>query len=566
MSHRLLCGATAALAWLVLAAAPVPAVVNSDLAASNYGGPCHPTGIAPALLDMLTLINPEWAAIMPLPSDPTLVDTAPVLVHGEVQGMHGDLSGDFPSTHLRADVNYFVLLDPADSDRLGTGNDDGLLHFEWEAGVYPAWAWAGTGDRVVGLGRWIWDCGHPGATPGACSVTTSKACVIDKDCPSGESCVGPHFAYSAELHPPYATAAIRRGRGAVVFTRPVPTPVMATRADVYVSPDGAGAGDRCIITHHANDSDLLSVQCFPLSQPVATLNAQDFVFDVPLPTRPANSHRPGWRVIPYPTPGGTPAHLTIRRRLADPANPHLEVHVRMTRPVHGVLPTGFAATILAGWKKDTSPLVHVRVTLTDLVVNNALQPATPTVPRTCSSANTACTTSADCPSGESCWGAGPVKSWGMQAAVNGEWQELVGLGTVDTSDIISQGLVYDQYIPPTGSVELDVDGRSHDCIDTIYGTSLATDLGNFGLSKGIVCLASEARDVGSLSLSYPGPDFGAGVGGSMDYETVSTGGAGGHCSTNTGLLCTVNGDCPSGETCVTTGGAFSLRYRIERLP
>jgi len=566
MFHRLLLGTTAALAWLAVAAAPVSAVVNSDMAASNYGGPCHPTGIQPALLDMLTLINPEWAPVMPLASDPTHVDTAPILVHGEVQGMHGDLSGDFPSTHLRADVNHFVLLDAADSDRLGTGNDDGLLHFEWEAGVYPAWAWAGVGDRIVGLGRWIWDCGHPGATPGACSVTTSTPCIIDKECPSGETCVGPHFGYSAELHPPYATAAIRRGRGAVVFTRPVPTAVMATKADVFASPAGGGAADRCVITHLTNDTDELSVQCFPLSQPVATFNAQDFVFDLPLPPRPANAHRPGWRVVPYATPGGTPARLTIRRRLADPSNPHLEVHVRLSQPTRGVMPTGFAATILAGWKRDASPLVHVRVTLTDLVVNNALQPVTPTVPRTCSSSNTACMTNADCPSNEKCWGAGTVKSWQMQAAVNGEWQELVGLGSVDTGNVISQGLVYDQYIPPTGSVQLDIDGESRDCIDTIYRTSLATDLGNFGFVKGVECLATEARSVGTLSLTYAGPDFGAGGGGSTDYETVSVGGEGGHCSTTTSMLCTLDGDCPSGETCVTTGGAFSLRYRIERLP
>jgi len=52
----------------------------------------------------------------------------------------------------------------------------------------------------------------------------------------------------------------------------------------------------------------------------------------------------------------------------------------------------------------------------------------------------------------------------------------------------------------------------------------------------------------------------------MDYETVSSGGEGGNCSTSTTLTCVVDDDCPSGEMCQTTGGAFSLRYRIERLP
>jgi hypothetical protein len=513
---------------------------------------------------MLTLINPEWAPIVPLATDATHVDTAAVLVHGEVQGMHGDLSADFPATHLRADVNHFVQLDAADAGRLATGNDDGLIHTEWEAGVYPAWAWAGTGDRLVGLGRWIFDCGHPGAIPGHCSVTMSTSCVLNGDCPSGETCMGTHYAYSAELHPPYATAAIRRGRGAIVSSRAGATAVAATRADVYVSDQAGGAGDRCIITHQASDLSLLSVQCFPLAQPLATLNAQDFTFDLPLPPRPPGAHRALKRVLTYPTPGGTPARVRIRRRLADP-QPHLSVTLRLAHKTKGVLPTGFAGTILAGWKDDPSPLVHVRLTVDALVVNNALQPATPTIPRTCSTADTACATDADCPSGEHCFGAGPVKSWGMQAAVNGEWQELAGLQTVNTGDTITQTLVYDQYLPPDGAVHLQIDGKSHECIDSMYGKPLSQGLLELGLTKGILCLATEARSVGALDLSYAGPDFGAGVGGTTDYETVSAGGTGGHCSTSTALLCTVDLDCPSGESCATTGGAFSLRYRIERL-
>ncbi|TMA54801.1 MAG: hypothetical protein E6J75_13275, partial [Deltaproteobacteria bacterium] len=79
------------------------APVNSDLAAAALGGGCYPTGIHPALLDMLVLVNPEWAPIVNGP----IVSSDPVLVHGVVDGMHGDTSGDFPSTHLRADVNHF---------------------------------------------------------------------------------------------------------------------------------------------------------------------------------------------------------------------------------------------------------------------------------------------------------------------------------------------------------------------------------------------------------------------------------------------------------------------------
>ena len=125
------------LALLVLALVALPAAaapVDSDLAAAQNGGGCYPAGISPALLDMLVLVNPEWAPVL----NGTTVASTPITIHGVVQGMHGDTSGDFPSTHVRSDVNHFLLLDPADADRLGTGNDDGLIHTEWEAGFYHA--------------------------------------------------------------------------------------------------------------------------------------------------------------------------------------------------------------------------------------------------------------------------------------------------------------------------------------------------------------------------------------------------------------------------------------------
>jgi len=48
------------------------------------------------VLDMLVLVNPEWA---PLVNGMTVAST-PITVHGTVQGMHGDTSGDFPATHV----------------------------------------------------------------------------------------------------------------------------------------------------------------------------------------------------------------------------------------------------------------------------------------------------------------------------------------------------------------------------------------------------------------------------------------------------------------------------------
>src|SRR5262249_57690177 len=127
-----------------------------------------------------------------------------------------------------------------------------------------------------GPGRWIFACGHPGTTPGTCTGSSATGCFIDGDCASGQTCAGEHFFYSAELHPPYATAAIRSGRGAIVTTRANATAVPAVKADIYVSPDAGGAGDRCILTHRPAPTDLLGIECFPLSEPVPTPNAHAF--------------------------------------------------------------------------------------------------------------------------------------------------------------------------------------------------------------------------------------------------------------------------------------------------
>src|SRR5207245_7582335 len=122
-----------------------------------------------------------------------------------------------------------------------------------------------------------------------------------------------------------------------------------------------------------------------------------------------------------------------------------------------------------------------------------------------STTNQSFCTAANCPAGESRRGIGQVKSWVMQAAINGEWQELTGLDTVNTSDVVPQALVYDQYLPATGAVHLEAAGAAHECVDTLYGKSLGTDLAAIGLTKGLMCLNATAHPPGTLDLTYPGP-------------------------------------------------------------
>ena len=559
-----------ALALSPLLGGRADAILDSGLAAVENGGGCYPTSFYGSVTDQLTLINPEWAPV----ENGQTVDSVPIIVHGEVEEMHGDTSGDFPSTHVRADVNHFLRLDVGEEDLLADGNvaEDGRLHTEWEGGKYPAWAWAGTGDRMVAMGRHIFDCGHPGAHGGLCSATTGRQCILDADCrpptcaacAATETCTGVEYEYSSELHPPFATAAIRRGRGGIVTKGANPKAVLATRADVYVSPDGGGAGERCVLSHLANPLDQLTVQCWPADEPVAQLNQADFRFLLPLPARPPKGGA-SWRITQLPPPGGVAARIHVTRRLHGPT-PSLEVIVRLTRKVGGQLPTGLAATIEAGWRNDSTPLTHVRVTTQSLVARNALQPAAPSVPRTCAVADTACATAADCPNGEQCLGLGPVKSWQGQMSVNGMFQEWVGLGTVDSGDVIPQNLTWDVYLRDNDPLQLYADARSQECINKMYGRPLAQGLADLGLTKGLLCLTTEARNPGELHATYAGPDFGAGPSGTMDYETVASGGTGGHCSLSTASLCTLSADCPTGEACNQEGGSMAVRYRIERLP
>ncbi len=554
--------------------------IDSDRADGRADGGCYPTGLSPSVLDMLVLINPEWAPIV----NGKTVDSDPVLVSGTVEGVHGQTSGDFPSTHLFSDVVMDVRVDPEHEDKVATGNDEEhVMSFEWEVGAFPDWAWPGEENRIYGLGRHIFDCGHPGARAGHCAASSTRECVLDGDCrppvcstcSTTDTCEGEHFGYSSEIHPPHAAAVIRQERGAVLSKKPTAKPVPATIADVWVSGNGGGAGDRCVLQHRASEADQLAIECWPLSQRVAKVNAVDFTFRVPLPPKPAHARKPRWRLLPPPTDssdprdvdGGRPARIKVRPR-PDDTPPGLDVTVRMTKRVKGGLPTGFAGRLVAGWTDRATVLTHVRVTASALLVANDLQRVTPLVPKTCSVADTPCATAADCPAGESCWGAGPVDGWAGQMAVDGEWRRFTGAAfdTVDDGSVLPVAITLDEYLPDDGELRIQADAFARDCIDTAYGQPLKAGLDRLGLLKGIQCLGlGTSHAAGKVDVTYKGPDFGAGSAGTQTYETQSTGGEGGACSLTTGMLCVVDADCPSGETCTTTGGAFRLRYTIDKV-
>lgn len=498
------------------AAAPAtcgPGPLDSSLALRSNGGGCTPFGIAAALADptnpadfqnvlqRLVAVNPEWAPVVDGGTGP---DSTPVLIHGTAIDSHLSTT-DFPSTHVFIDQNTDILLDPEDAGCAATGNataelgDLGTirqphLEMEWEAGRYPAWAWAGPGDRVVALGRWIFDCGHEDAVPGVCSGTTD-ACILDTDCAAGVTCLGVVFNYHSELHPPQAVAVIRAGRSAAMLTsgkQSAVTAMPATRADVFVSSDGGGAGDRCVLTPVPSLGALLFAQnCFPFDHPLAPINAFDFEFDVDLPV-PHQGSVPVWNVVARADQApAVPADVRIEP-VSGSGKPRLHVTVLMTEPVNGVMPTGYASTIFAGWELPSAlPVQHVRVTIDGIEIANPLTHVTPV----------------------------PLPSpgtWRIEASVNGEWQRFADVPATVGSH--GANLVYDQLLLPDGQLTVHAQAESQGCEDFVRGQPLGQIVGFFtglaggdtlvGLQLAGACDFDVEIDDGEIDVAFGGPRFG----------------------------------------------------------
>jgi hypothetical protein len=280
------------------------------------------------------------------------------------------------------------------------------------------------------------------------------------------------------------------------------------------------------------------VDCYPLSQPIARLNAADLVFDVPLPTPKPAGGTPLWRVVDHGAPGGVPAELEILDHASD-ASPHLEAHVKLSQATAHGLPSGFASTLYAGWKQASTPLTHVRVTIDSVTITNPLKPFVPVVRE--------------------------VPSWRLQVRVAGEWLELTNLLQVTKGATIAEGVAFDQYLPSDGALDVHSEGSSEACIDTLFGKSIKVMLMELGFSDMINCIQTSPHEPGAVDASYPGPDFGAGPSAKASYSTPSTKAPGGNCSSTDDRACIDDTDCPMGEMCHGTGTAFTLNYTIERL-
>src|SRR5437870_3856727 len=235
---------------------------------------------------------------------------------------------------------------------------------------------------------------------------------------------------------------------------------------VGITPDGGGAGDRCVVTHQADSLQQGTIECFPLSEPLANVNASDFAFDVPLPPRPAGDTRPPRVKVRDQTPSGLP-RPAVTTAFVDGTTPVVHAVVDMTTPIAGQLPSMVGKAIIARWRGDRTPMARVRLQVTAIDILNPLKPVHPAVSQRmrCSETSSQDCSATPCPPGETCrtFG-GPIPGWEVFLEANGNWQKLAGLEGIVAPGSVPQRLRYDETVPTTGGVlRLHATGHSLDC-------------------------------------------------------------------------------------------------------
>lgn len=288
--------------------------------------------------------------------------------------------------------------------------------------------------------------------------------------------------------------------------------------------------------------------------------------------------------------------------------PNLHVIIPMATPLPNTkMPNVFAGSITAAWKEDTTALKHVQVQITGITINNPLKDSTPAVPHVCTnpsghltadpcSINSDCPTSicanslkpcnvdADCKktdfciSGASQCVGGITPGWDLWGEVNGDWVKFQNLASIGaqapfanppylqpspTPLSIKQKFKFDEYVPADGSIHIKISGHSLNCLSGLFGHDLIDGLHTYDLVPGAACLGAGTVGAGQVDLTYTGPDFGTVTRNKpVAFTATSTGSQAGTCSTTANQLCVTTADCPSGETCNHTDGAFTLQYSI----
>jgi hypothetical protein len=436
---------TLALALPGRAQDPIPYIPATE--AFNNSPTCSASDLSSFARDTdLARANPEWKPIKPLNidsnhpfpnNDITVLEgfvTHPPPACTPLGGLPCENSGsqstsevaeeDIPWTHYTHDFTFKVTPDTNYQHLLsswtnadGSSNHHTDMEVEWENaslmdegdgfqriwGAVPEFVWPAVGDRVLVAGRWIFDCGHPGA-----------------DDPK-------LVQFGTEIHPPRALVTFRLNHPAldsfpyprisapnfpgVQSYLPVtgvptslppgvpntgPTGLPVTEADIFISGHGGAANDVCSL--QAAPSGNLLPPCTDHTGPVIPINDTNYAFDIYPPgtaygtlvngtflvTPPVPDASLQWRVVDHsselPTlPCGSsypncatidPIFCPIDASIpplpqdptlvtttcpAPPAPPAQPTRLRVILPFAGSQAIYFAQSILLGWDDVPAP-------------------------------------------------------------------------------------------------------------------------------------------------------------------------------------------------------------------
>jgi hypothetical protein len=281
--------------------------------------------------------------------------------------------------------------------------EHGRLHFEWESGTLPFFAWPTDGDRATVWGSWIWDCGH-------WSSTENNA--------AGSTTTGEH----TELHPLSAIVVQRRA--------PFATTRNESQTDVFISNDGNGAHavQQCALKHKPSDNTRYDPGFKTCSETKANKKQpllRSYSFFVPAPHKPAAGAKLHYRVVSQVRGGSGRERVQVK-----PNGLAVTVSTK----------TKYGKTFFVSWTPDKVKPTTLKVTIQSLLIKQAdPNPANPdpTPP-----------------------------AWNLYLNVNGFWALLndwaPGLSAVTDGQLIQVNRSFTISVPKGGPVWLQMSGRECD--------------------------------------------------------------------------------------------------------
>jgi hypothetical protein len=288
------------------------------------------------------LKSPEWMYVYR--------DQRLRMASGVARVPHATLD-DAPGEHAFHDFTANVVLDAQYRNLLGgsaagqTGNfapgapDEAearrRLHFEWELGTLPEFAWPADGDRATLWGSWIWDCGH------------------------WQDATGKITGERTEFHP--LTAIVVNRRAPYLPRKP------RSETDVFISSQGTGARavQQCGLTLKPISATEFGPDFRSCVQTAANQRqpvARSYTFFVPAPPRPSRRARLVFSVLNR-IGGGTGRQRVQRLRNG----------LRVTATPGAGAPAGatirYGRSFLVGWTGARQPQpTRLKITLRKLIV------------------------------------------------------------------------------------------------------------------------------------------------------------------------------------------------------